>query len=362
MKEPLKASWVIENDLFLRGFSRNVTVAESDYAREEIFGDEDINNLSGTPMKRRRRQRKRRGNNRSDTMSPSAESQCSLTSLTSSGISSAGSSMQILEDMEMKSNFSTSPTSSAASCIGLEEGVDEAFFDCTSFTSLTSLDSEEQCHEWSAKPKTKKGKKTRSLPKHQCWQNTILKEYFNQQKLFYRTIYEQQFAALSPNSKAKADGLNAPHQHLGIPPVPPPTTSFSDYESFITEYANSYGPCEELFFDKMRKHSIQMRQTSTKCSDPLMTPRVVSSKSDGYVFDLKHSTVGFFYHSWIGESVESQDTHCFNFVFFNKNIRLSPREAPKRRDLFARSLALFLSFLFSKKEKNLFFSKKLVII
>uniref|UniRef100_A0AC34QSR8 PAP-associated domain-containing protein n=1 Tax=Panagrolaimus sp. JU765 TaxID=591449 RepID=A0AC34QSR8_9BILA len=249
------------------------------------------------PRKSHKKNSKRRNgkaaSNGCGALSPSAISSCSLVSIatTSSGLSSVtGSITAINEEIPPCSDSVAKSPSSAASSAGFcdmtsTDDVDEDFHERSA--SLNYCDDPlffEPCLEppfsysrqWSApaqtQQKSRNGKKYRK--NHQrgnCepdLSNPEIQEYFHQQKLFYRIIYEQEFAVLraitlAKNGKefkilnSKINGY-APHQHLGLPPLPPPIcpTSSWYYQSYTEPLLEIQSHCEAIFFQQLKNHAI----------------------------------------------------------------------------------------------------------
>uniref|UniRef100_A0AC35FLC9 Uncharacterized protein n=1 Tax=Panagrolaimus sp. PS1159 TaxID=55785 RepID=A0AC35FLC9_9BILA len=114
--------------------------------------------------------------------------------------------------------------------------------------------------------------------------NPALQQFFFEQHQFYRKIYDQQFAALSSikqislndtiqkqskldrqfsESAAKAN-VYIPHQHLGLPPLPPPPETYSPWQPSpclgMPEPIITPSPCEEAFLNHLKSHQIPKKQ------------------------------------------------------------------------------------------------------
>uniref|UniRef100_A0A7E4V0Z9 PHD-type domain-containing protein n=1 Tax=Panagrellus redivivus TaxID=6233 RepID=A0A7E4V0Z9_PANRE len=299
-----------------------------------------------------RRGRRSAANTDSGAMSPSAVSSCSLASIatTSSGLSSAASNssisssngsgkelpLPVVTPSESPSTDKSTSSSSAASSAGFCDTVSSAgdvdefdleyidptvnlihFIDQTAFTDA---------RVWVNNAPTSRGSKCKRN-KRGCpsshgnvpnLSNPAVHQFFNEQRRFYRQIYDQQFSALSSISKAKADPKSvtfetpkmvtyAPHQHLGLPPMPPPPATsapwmYPNYQSFIAAQPlpEEASPCEEAFLARLEEHRVPTKAlrevmsrsrvrdikipTSLDLSTPTMEntviPNVVEASSD----------------------------------------------------------------------------------
>ena len=266
-------------------------------------------------------------------MSPSASSLCSslvsIATASSSGLSSGASSMRTLNDPEDGSHplpdtdtgsdsVIKSSSSSAASSAGFcdmtsNDDVDEedlrernasllinGFFDDPLFfdspTAHTHAASSFS-RQWSlpnglvpdvhpvkpTKGNKKSGRRHGPPANYPNLSNPLVQQFFNEQRQFYRKIYDQQFAVLSAIKVATTPATSiegekpkperqlsepaskvvngyVPHQHLGLPPLPPPPATNTPwlFHGYPLQPPESIppSPCEEAFLSILKSHEI----------------------------------------------------------------------------------------------------------
>ena len=255
---------------------------------------ENTNRAKPNSYKKNRRLQKRRNKGNCGTLSPSAISS-SLTSIatTSSGHSSGTNCSRVNDNDELmkcgskeKSSSSSAGSSSAGfyditsnddvdeddlsekSSSLLNYSDDSVFFD--SFY-LKHFELNSNLFPNTSKKGGKRNKRKSLVKQYPDLSNPEIQKYYNEQRLFYRVIYEQQFAAMNAitvkteKTKEKLNGKikYIPHQHLGLPPIaPPPTGNYllcSSYEDFVNcqDFMGVQSSCEAAFFERLRANTIK---------------------------------------------------------------------------------------------------------
>jgi DNA polymerase sigma len=329
-------------------------------------------------------------------LSPISSCSLASIATTSSGLSSGASSMGTLNDPDTSNNNPSLPdvcqdtivkssSSSAASSAGfgdMTSNDDEDFFISDrsliiNFDDPIFIDSSQQfSRQWSAPSgccipgnSGKQGKKSNrknlhkssknNIPNYPNLSNPAVQQFFFEQQRFYRKIYDQQFAVLSAiklssasfpyipstismasktfdrqlsESSKSSNNQYIPHQHLGLPPLPPlPATTVPWLYQLQDPETIPPSQCEEAFLNHLKLHQIPKNPqlplspkkpldipSMTKIPDSLVKPITIAPATSSMIPPK--------------EKISTDDDHCLAArADFHKQIRERLLAASEKR-------------------------------